>query len=138
MDALEIFRIVATEFSEIPDDDYVEEETGKITRGVKTYMDLYKDQISLKRFGKSYEKALAFLTAHKLKMAGYGNNSGLGSIAETLRVSSVSEGETSVSFNNNNALQPDAEYALTIYGQEFLTLRRQAVMTIISAGEAHV
>ena len=32
MDALEIFRLVATEFSDMPDDDEINPDTGKIAR----------------------------------------------------------------------------------------------------------
>lgn len=138
MDALAIFRIVAKEFSDIPDEDVVDEETGKVTQyGVKTFIDLYADQISERRFGSSYQKALAYLTAHKLKMNGYGDT-GTGTIADSLRVSSYSEGETSISYSTGQQtnLQVDAEYALTVYGLEFLTLRRNAIIPIVSAGEA--
>lgn len=138
MEALEIFRIVATEFSDIPDEDVINPETGKVEeRGVTTFLELYKDQISKKRFGSSYEKALAYLTAHKLKMNGYGESSASGSISDSLRVSHYSEGETSISFSTGQQtnLQVDAEYALTVYGLEFLTLRRNAIIPIISAGE---
>lgn len=139
MEALDIFRMIAKEFDDIPDEDIVDEETGKVkTYGVKTYLELYSDQISEKRFGSTYQKALAYLTAHKLKMNGLGNNnSGTGTIADSLRVSSYSEGETSISFASSQQtnLQVDAEYALTVYGLEFLTLRRNAVIPIISAGE---
>ena len=140
MEALEIFRIVATEFADIPDEDTTDETTGKKTYGVKTYLELYSDQISEKRFGSSYPKALAYLTAHKLKMSGYGVNNGTGDIADSLRVSTFSEGETSISFSTNQQtnLQTDAEYALTIYGLEFLTLRRNAIIPIINAGEAKI
>lgn len=137
MDALEIFRLVASEFSDMPDEDVVDPETGKVTQyGVKTFIELYADQISEKRFGSSYQKALAYLTAHKLKMNGYGNCEN-GRIADSLRVGSYSEGETSISYTTNQQtnLQVDAEYALTVYGLEFLTLRRNAVIPIISAGE---
>jgi len=98
---------------------------------------LYSDQISEKRFGASYQKALAYLTAHKLKMNGYGDT-GTGSIADSLRVGSYSEGETSISYTTGQQtnLQVDAEYALTVYGLEFLTLRRNAIIPIVSAGEA--
>lgn len=141
MDALEIFRLVATEFEDMPDEDVTDPETGKVTQyGVKSFLELYADQISEKRFGSSYQKALAYLTAHKLKMNGYGNDSnGIGVIADSLRVGSYSEGETSISFTTNQQtnLQVDAEYALTVYGLEFLTLRRNAVIPIISAGEAN-
>ncbi len=137
MEALQIFRIVASEFNDIPDDDVTDPETGKVTTyGVKTYLELYSDQISQKRFGKTYQKALAYLTAHKLKMNGYGNNEN-GVIGDSLRISSYSEGETSVSYSTNQQanLQVDAEYALTVYGLEFLTLRRNAIIPIVSAGE---
>jgi hypothetical protein len=138
MDALEIFRIVATEFADMPDEDIVDTDTGKVkTYGVKSFIALYADQISKKRFGSAYEKALAYLTAHKLKMNGYGDNSSSGKIGDSLRVNSYSEGETSISFSTNQQtnLQVDAEYALTVYGLEFLTLRRNAIIPIISAGE---
>lgn len=138
MDALEIFRMVATEFADIPDDDVVDAETGKVTQyGVNSFLSLYADQISQRRFGSSYEKALAYLTAHKLKMNGYGDT-GTGTIADSLRVGSYSEGETSISYTTGQQtnLQVDAEYALTVYGLEFLTLRRNAIIPIVSAGEA--
>lgn len=137
MEALTIFRLVATEFADMPDDDVVDAGTGKVTQyGVNSFLKLYSDQISEKRFGKSYQKALAYLTAHKLKMNGYGNKEN-GVIGDSLRVGSFSEGETSISYTTNQQtnLQVDAEYALTVYGLEFLTLRRNAVIPIISAGE---
>lgn len=138
MEALDIFRIIATEFADMPDENVTDEETGKIKQyGVNAFLKLYSDQISERRFGKSYLKALAYLTAHKLKMSGYGDNSSNGKIADSLRVNSYSEGETSISFSTNQQtnLQTDAEYALTVYGLEFLTLRRNAIIPILSAGE---
>lgn len=125
MEALQIFRLVAKEFEAISDEE------------IKTFMEVYSDQISKKRFGKSYDKALAYLTAHKLKMSGYGDIDATGNIADSLRVSSYSEGETSISFSTNQGanLQSDAEFALTIYGLEFLTLRRNVIIPIISASE---
>ena len=137
MDALQIFRIIAPEFDNIPDEDVVDEETGKVKQyGVKTYIALYKDQISEKRFGDSYHKALAYLTAHKLKMSGYGNTEN-GTIGDALRIASYSEGEASISFSTNQQtnLEVNAEYALTIYGLEYLTLLRNAIIPIVSAGE---
>ena len=137
MDALHIFRIVAPEFADIPDDDVIDPETGEVvTYGLRTYLDLYADQISEKRFGKTYQKALAYLTAHKLKMSGHGENGGI-RIGDSLRISSYSEGGTTVSFGTNQTvnLQSDAEYALTVYGLEYLTIRRNAIIPIISAGE---
>ena len=66
----------SSEFNDIPDEDVTDPDTGKVvTHGVKTYLELYSDQISEKRFGKTYQKALAYLTAHKLKMNGPSSSS---------------------------------------------------------------
>ena len=59
MDALEIFRLAAPEFSGIKDFDWIDEETGDLKRGICSFLNLYADQISRKRFGSSYDKALA-------------------------------------------------------------------------------
>ena len=78
-------------------------------------------------FGKLYDQALALLTAHRLKMAGYGDST-YGTVGDTLRIGSYSEGETSVSFtvNQGTNLLVDAELALTPYGRwwSFLSGRR--------------
>nr|DAN10122.1 MAG TPA: Protein of unknown function (DUF4054) [Caudoviricetes sp.]DAP27630.1 MAG TPA: Protein of unknown function (DUF4054) [Caudoviricetes sp.] len=69
-------------------------------------------------------------------MSGHGENGGI-RIGDSLRISSYSEGGTTVSFGTNQTvnLQSDAEYALTVYGLEYLTIRRNAIIPIISAGE---
>lgn len=134
-EALRIFRIVAAEFNTIPDDD-VTGSDGTTTYGVNTYLELYADQISARKFGKTYAKALAYLTAHKLKMMDKGDDDGFGSIGAALRIASASEGETSVSFGTTvNTTDVDSEYGLTIYGIEFLTLRRMSIIPIVSSGE---
>ena len=103
---------------------------------VEAWLNLTAPLISKKVFGKLYDQAIALLTAHRLKMAGYGNNQ-YGSVGDALRVGSYTEGETSVSFNVNQGtnLMADAELALTPYGLEYLTLRRLVVISIRSAGE---
>ncbi len=134
--ALRIFRIVAAEFAELPDNDELNEDGTVKTYGIKTYLALFSDQISAKRFGTSYTKALAYLTAHKLKMMDKGADDGFGSMGAALRVASASEGETSVSFSNSiSTADAESEYALTIYGIEFLTLKRNVIIPIVSAGE---
>lgn len=137
MDILKIFRIIGTEFKDIPDEDEVDEEGNVIKYGLITYINLWQDQISRKRFGKSYNKALCYLICHKLKMMGYGEDNGLGSIADSMRVTSYSEGETSISFGTSSALNKgaDGDYELTLYGLEFLKLRKNAIVPILSAGE---
>ena len=125
MTVIEIFRLVATEFKDLDDDK------------VMAWSELTAPLISKKVFGKLYDQALALLTAHRLKMAGYGDST-YGTVGDTLRIGSYSEGETSVSFtvNQGTNLLVDAELALTPYGLEFLTLRRLVVIPIRSAGEA--
>ena len=107
MTVIEIFRLVATEFKDLDDDK------------VMAWSELTAPLISKKVFGKLYDQALALLTAHRLKMAGYGDST-YGTVGDTLRIGSYSEGETSVSFtvNQGTNLLVDAELALTPYGLE--------------------
>jgi len=124
MEALEIFRMVAQEFEEIKDDE------------VRKWIELVKPIVSEKRFGKMYNQALALLAAHRLKMAGKGDNT-TGKIDDMMRVNSYSEGDISVGYSvsqNVNA-SVDAEYALTAYGLQYLSIRRLVIVPIISAGE---
>lgn len=124
MNAIQIFRLVATEFDKLTDET------------VGEWMELTEPLISKKRFGKLYDQALALLTAHRLKVSGYGDNT-FGTVGDTLRVGSYSEGETSIGFtvNQGTNLMVDAELALTPYGLEYLSLRRLVVIPIRSAGE---
>ena len=124
MEALEIFRMVAQELEEIKDDE------------VRKWIELVKPIVSEKRFGKMYNQALALLAAHRLKMAGKGDNT-TGKIDDMMRVNSYSEGDISVGYSvsqNVNA-SVDAEYALTAYGLQYLSIRRLVIVPIISAGE---
>ena len=123
-DAVRIFRLVATEF------DVLNDET------VEAWLNLTAPLISKKVFGKLYDQAIALLTAHRLKMAGQGNNQ-YGTVGDALRISSYTEGSTSIGFSVNQGtnLVVDAELALTQYGLEYLTLRRLVVIPIRSAGE---
>ena len=124
MTALEIFRLSAAEFQELSDET------------VGQWLELTEPLISRKVFGRLYEQALALLTAHRLKMSGYGDSM-LGSVGDTIRVSSYSEGEVSIGFGTSQAgnLDADGEYSLTTYGLAYLNLRRLVVIPIRSAGE---
>lgn len=121
---LELFRLVAREFDDVADDD------------VFKWFDATKPFLSKKRFGNMYEHALVYLTAHRLKMAGYGDNS-MGKVDDALRVSSYSEGDVSIGFSvsQGNNMSVDAEYALTSYGLQYLSIRRSKIIPITSAGE---
>ena len=124
MTPIEIFRLVATEFSSMKDET------------VSQWLELTSPLISKRVFGKLYDQALALLTAHRLKMAGYGDSS-YGTVGDTLRIGNYSEGETSIGFTVSQAtnLLVDAELTLTPYGLEYLSLRRLVVIPIRSAGE---
>lgn len=124
MNTLQIFRLVATEFDNLTDET------------IENWLELTAPLISKRRFGKLYNQALALLTAHRLKMSGYGDST-FGTVGDTLRVGSYSEGETSIGFtvNQGTNLMVDAELALTPYGLEYLSLRRLVVIPIRSAGE---
>lgn len=124
MTTLEIFRIFAPEFDDLSDDT------------ILNWIELTEPLIGKKVFGKLYDQALAYLTAHRLKMSGYGDNS-LGTVGDTLRVSSYSEGETSVSFgvSQGTNLLADAELALTQYGLQYLSIRRLVIIPIHCSGE---
>ena len=126
MEALEIVRLLAKEFDSVED-----------TEAMK-YIELEKPNISKKVFGSSYEKALALLTAHRMKMNGLGSSE-YGTIAESIHMTSFSEGESSVTFAHNQAnnSQVDGEYTLTTYGLQFLTLKRTVVIPIMVGGEGN-
>lgn len=125
LDAYGVFSIVADEFRTCNE------------AVVRQWMTLTEPFISKKVFGKTYEQALALLTAHRMKMAGYGNAT-LGTVDDAMRIASYSEGETSISFSTNQAtnLMSDGWLALTPYGLQYLAIRNMAVIPIRSAGEA--
>lgn len=124
MEAFDIIRNTMNEFDEIPDDK------------VMTFITLSEPLISKKKFGKLYHQALAYLSAHKMKLSGLGNTTVGGTIGDTIGLSSISEGETSISFSNNQTanVTSDAEYGLTMYGMQFLQLRKRCILTIVTAG----
>lgn len=130
MTALEIFRLIAVEFSAVGDET------------VRKWLELTAPLVSRRQFGKLYEQAVALLAAHRMKVSGAegGQESGGGGmqlgIGETLRISSYSEGSTSVSFNNAaSGLSSDSDLSLTSYGVQYLALRRMCVIPIKCSGE---
>ena len=122
---LETIRLIAPEFSE--DEKCTDEFVGK-------FIKLSAPLVSAERFGEYYIQAMAYLTAHRMKMAGYGDTS-LGSLAQTGRLASVTEGGESISFGSTTGssagANTDAEYLLTSYGAQFLALRNLAITPIM-------
>lgn len=129
MTALEIIRLIMPEMKDVDD------------ATIEKFIELYRPLVSEKKFRHQYEHGVALLVGHKLKLLGYGENpinSEINASAVT-GIASVSEGNTSISFDASaNAIAAtdpaSAEYAKTIYGLQFLALRRQMVLTICIDG----
>ena len=120
MTAKEYIRVIGTEFED------VKEGT------IEIFIDMCKPHISKEKFGQFYEQALAQFVCHKMKMAGYGENSlgELGKVANQFVVSSISDGGTSLSFAGGGDVSADAEFTKTIYGMQYIQIRRQCVVPI--------
>ena len=119
----EVVRIIAPEFAVISDDT------------IDMWIELAKPFVSKKQFHKFYSQALAYMTAHMMKMSGNGENE-YGTIADMIRLSSVSEGNTSISFNTGalNAQNVDGDLNLTPYGVNFVRLRKICAVPISCNG----
>lgn len=106
---------------------------------LKFWIDFVQPMVSRKQFGNLYYQAITLMIAHKLKMAGLGENSlgELGKIGNSFVASSVSDGGSSISFAGGGAgnLQTDAEYAMTVYGLQYLQIRRMCIIPIRVSGE---
>lgn len=126
MTAYEIIRVIGTEFASVPDDT------------LNAYIEIFSPMVSARQFRKLYPHGIAFLVMHKLKMAGFGDNplGDMGKIGTGFAVGSVSEGGSSVSFgaNQSSNLATDAELALTVYGLQFLSIRRMVIIPIHVSG----
>lgn len=121
MTPAEIIKLVGTEFSGMSDEDLAK------------WLDLSAPLVSKAKFGKLYDQALAYLTCHRMKMAGLGINED-GTVGETLRVTNYSEGNRSIGFAAPQGTLTDAELALTSYGMQFLSIRRSVVISITISG----
>lgn len=128
MTASEIIRLVGGEFASVTDED------------LEKWIEIVRPMVSRKQFGKLYEQAIAYLVCHKLKMAGLGENplGELGTIGIGFAVGSVSEGGSSISFgaNQSSNLTTDAELGLTVYGLQYLSIRRMVIVPIHVSGES--
>jgi len=131
---LKIFRVVASEFADVDDDT------------VDTWIYLTDPLVDKRRFGKLHDQALAFLTAHRMYLAGIGQadeddplaDIGKIGVDNLRRVSSFKEGQTSITFNHDQGdmnAEGDAYYELSKYGMEFLKLRKARIINIVSAGQ---
>lgn len=109
---------------------------------IRFWLDFVQPMVSRKQYGNLYKQAIVLLVCHKLKLAGYGENTlgDLGKIGNAFAASSVSDGGSSISFATSGVgnTQADAEYGMTVYGAQYLQLRRMAVIPIRVSGEEGV
>lgn len=109
---------------------------------LRFWIDFVKPMVSKKQFKDLYFQAIVLLICHKLKMAGEGENTlgELGKIGNSFVASSVSDGGSSISFAGGGVgnLQTDAEYAMTVYGLQYLQIRKMCVIPIHVSGEESI
>lgn len=129
-DPLAVFRVIAPEFADTEDDI------------VTVWLELTEPLVSQRQFKKLWTQALALLTAHRMKMAGLNEDDDLADIKNldvggVIRVANYSEGDTSIGFNTNTNqyTEGEAELGLTVYGIQYLRLRRMAIVTIRNSSE---
>lgn len=120
MEAAQALRMIAPEFGAVED---------KIIHG---YLNLYSPMVSKRKFADKYILAMAYYTAHKLKMMGLGGGEEeQKGIAQNIGVASYAEGDTNISYAVPSAvgtLETDAELSLTAYGLQFLYIRNTSVV----------
>ena len=120
MELLTLLRTIAPEFEELED------------TVLQTWLDLTQPLVSKSAFGAAYEQAVAYLAAHRMKMAGLGAEGAFGNIADRTGVVSYTEGATSVSFGNNTGVAgAESSLSLTTYGMEYLRLKQTIIPTMV-------
>lgn len=120
MELLTLLRTIAPEFEELED------------TVLQTWLDLTQPLVSKSAFGAAYEQAVAYLAAHRMKMAGLGAEGAFGNIADRTGVVSYSEGATSVSFGNNTGIAgAESALSLTTYGAEYLRLKQTIIPIMV-------
>lgn len=120
MELLTLLRTIAPEFEELED------------TVLQTWLDLTQPLVSKSAFGAAYEQAVAYLAAHRMKMAGLGAEGAFGNIADRTGVVSYTEGATSVSFGNNTGVAgTESSLSLTTYGMEYLRLKQTIIPIMV-------
>ena len=120
MELLTLLRTIAPEFEELED------------TVLQTWLDLTQPLVSKSAFGAAYEQAVAYLAAHRMKMAGSGAEGAFGNIADRTGVVSYTEGATSVSFGNNTGVAgAESSLSLTTYGMEYLRLKQTIIPIMV-------
>ena len=125
MTALQVFRLVASEFSATSDET------------VDVVFALVAPQVSESKFGKLYPQAIAYLAAHWLAWQAVITSSGsTGGAATGGRVTSEKEGDLSRSYTDNSRNPTTSSFAdnldRTAYGLEFKRLARMAIVPLVT------
>ena len=117
MTILAIFRVIAPEFKDIPD------------ATVQANIDIYADMISRANFGKYYERAVAFYTAHNMALTNLMTSSGSSSADVTGgAIVREKEGDLEKQYaegkNSNDLLDK------TVYGKQYLNLMKVCIVPV--------
>lgn len=123
MTALEVFRLIAPEFSAIPDDT------------VNTALEFVSNELSESKFGSDYTKTHAYLAAHFLAWQALISSGGSTSGAATGgKVISEKEGDLSRSYSDSSSSSTSYTDNLerTAYGLEYIRLRRKHIVPILT------
>jgi hypothetical protein len=106
---------------------------------IRAWDEFVSPMVSKRVLGNLYNQAKALLICHKMTLSGVGDNGmgELGKVKNSYIASSVSDGGTSISFANVGAgsATMNAEFAMTVYGTQYLQLIRSCVVPIHISGE---
>lgn len=126
MTVIEMIRLVGKEFAYVTDAE------------LEKWMEIAEPMVSKRKFKKLYNQALAYMICHLMKLNGLGDgeDAAFGTIADALRVASYSEGSRSISFGGLNLYTgtSDAALGLTVYGMQFINIRKMVIVPITMAG----
>ena len=109
MTILEIFRVIAPEFANVTDE------------VVQANIDVYADMISRANFGKFYERAVAFYTAHNMALTKMMTSSGSSS-ADVIGGAVIREKEGDLEKQYSEGKTTNDLLDKTIYGKQYLNL----------------
>ena len=117
MTILETFRIVAPEFAEVPDEI------------VLANIEIYSDMVSKKNFGKFYERAVAFFTAHNMALANLVAVEGSsGSSITAGAVIREKEGDLERQYSETTSREDLLDK--TVYGRNYLMLSMMCIVPV--------
>lgn len=123
---ISILNVIAPEYKDMKEDEW------------KVWIELSEPYVSEIKFGSLYYQAMAYLTAHKIALnASATEGEEEKAVKSTMHVASYAEGSTNISFNNpaaSGTTDANAEYLLTAYGLQFLSIRKKCVISIAISG----